>query len=69
MILYLATTRSGHNMGLYLNQLPGVKNFNKPTGRLYTERQLVDRLKRSYEREEKYRRFGRPKKKAAKKRG
>jgi hypothetical protein len=66
MILYMATTRGGRNLGLYLGNVQGGKNFNKPTGRLYTERQLVDRLKQSYELEVKYRKFGRPKKKAAK---
>jgi hypothetical protein len=68
MILYMATTEGGRNMGLYLGSVKGGKNFNKPTGRLYTEKQLLDRLQESYEREVKYRKFGRPKKAAAKKR-
>jgi hypothetical protein len=66
LILYMATTEGGRNMGLYLGNVRGGKNFNKPTGRLYTEKQLVDRLEESYNREVKYRKFGRPKKKAAK---
>lgn len=69
LVLYLAQTPSGHNMGLYLDQLRGVKNFNKPTGRLYTEKQLVDRLQKSYRQEQYYRKFGRrPTRKAGKKR-
>jgi hypothetical protein len=68
LILYMATTRGGRTMGRQLNNLPGVENFNKPTPRLYTETQLLERLKISHDLEVKSRTFGRAKKKAVKKR-
>lgn len=48
MIQYLTTTPYGANMGEYLSQAPHGKGFNKPTGRIYTEEQLIKRLKQSY---------------------
>lgn len=49
MILYMATTPGGKNLGKYLSKTNEGKNFNKETGRIYTEKDLVERLKKSYE--------------------
>lgn len=45
MIEYMSTTQGGKNLGKQLSKGKRGENFNEPTGRLYTERQLIDRLK------------------------
>lgn len=49
LILYMATTRGGRNLGRYLSATKGGKNFNRQTGRIYTEEDLLKRLKQSYD--------------------
>jgi hypothetical protein len=49
MIEYMTTTQEGKNLGNFLSQDPDGHNFNKRTGRIYTERELLDRLKVSYD--------------------
>ena len=51
MIEYLATEKGGSNMGKMLSRAPKGKGFNKSTGRIFTEQQLLDRLRASYTRE------------------
>lgn len=48
MIDYMTTSRGGLEMGKMLSQAPKGKNFNAPTGRIYTVDQLLKRLKQSY---------------------
>jgi hypothetical protein len=48
---YMTTTQGGRNMGKMLSQGVNGENFNQPTGRIYTELDLVKRLKKSYDRE------------------
>jgi len=48
MVEYLATAQGGQEMGKMLSQTPQGKNFNQPTGRIYTAEQLLARLKTSY---------------------
>ena len=50
MIEYMATAEGGIELGKMLSADPGGKNFNQPTGRLYTAEQLIARLRVSYER-------------------
>jgi hypothetical protein len=45
MIEYLATTKGGKNMGGMMAQVRGGVDLNKPTGRIYTEDELVAALK------------------------
>jgi hypothetical protein len=52
MIEYMTTTKSGRNMGEQLSEAEDGENFNQPTGRIYTERELLKRLKQSYAAEE-----------------
>jgi hypothetical protein len=49
MIEYMTTTQEGKNLGNFLSQDPDGHNFNKRTGRIYTERELLNRLKASYD--------------------
>ena len=49
MIEYMTTTQEGKNLGNFLTADPGGQNFNKKTGRIYTERELLNRLKLSYD--------------------
>ena len=51
MIEYMTTTQEGKNLGNFLSQDPDGHNFNKRTGRIYTERELLSRLKISYDAE------------------
>ena len=44
MIEYLATTKGGKNMGGMMTQVRGGVDLNKPTGRIYTEDDLVAAL-------------------------
>ena len=48
MVEYLATAQGGIEMGKMLSETPKGKNFNQPTGRIYTAEQLIARLKQSY---------------------
>lgn len=48
MIKYMTTTSGGRELGRMLSRTPGGQNFNKPTERIYTVDQLVDRLKQEY---------------------
>ncbi len=47
MIEYMTTTRGGIELGKQLSNAPQGKNFNRPTGRLYTAELLLKRLKKS----------------------
>lgn len=48
LIRYLATTDGGKNMGKQLGGVARGKKFNEPTGRIYTEKQLVAVLRAFY---------------------
>lgn len=45
MIEYMTTTPGGKNLGRQLSNGKNGENFNSPTGRIYTEQQLLARLK------------------------
>jgi hypothetical protein len=45
MVEYMTTTPGGKNLGKQLAKGKNGANFNEPTGRLYTEKQLIERLK------------------------
>jgi hypothetical protein len=49
MVDYLVNSDGGGAMGQMLTQAPGGADFKKPTGKIYTVDQLLDRLERSYE--------------------
>jgi hypothetical protein len=49
MVEYMTTTRNGKNLGRLLSQAIDGSDFNNPTGRIYTELDLLKRLKKSYE--------------------
>ncbi len=51
MIEYMTTTKGGQNLGRQLGRRPQDKDFNKPTGRIYTVDMLISRLKSSYDAE------------------
>ncbi len=51
LIDYMTKTEGGENLGKQLSNAPTGKNFNKPTGRIYTEADLISRLKTAYDRE------------------
>jgi hypothetical protein len=51
MFEYMTTTQGGKNLGNMLSQGVNGQDFNRPTGRIYTELDLVKRLKKSYDRE------------------
>ena len=48
MIHYLTSTSGGKELGKMLSAVPGGVDFNKPTGRIYTEKHLLAALKKSY---------------------
>jgi hypothetical protein len=48
MIEYLTTSSGGKNLGKMLGRVPEGSNFNQTTGRIYTQHDLVERLKKSY---------------------
>ncbi|HXY35235.1 MAG TPA: hypothetical protein VEI07_13475 [Planctomycetaceae bacterium] len=52
MIEYMTTTQGGRNLGDYLSEDENGADFNKRTGRIYTEQDLLRRLKESYDAEE-----------------
>jgi hypothetical protein len=49
LIEYLTTAPGGENMGKMLSSTPKGRKFNQSTGRIYTQEQLLARLKHSYE--------------------
>ena len=51
MIEYLTTSKGGKNMGTMLARAPKGSHFNKPTGRIFTEKQLLARLRECYARD------------------
>ena len=51
LIEYLTTTDGGKALGKQLSQTKGGRGFNDPTGRIYTEEDLLKRLEASYRRE------------------
>jgi hypothetical protein len=48
-IAYLAQTPQGANLGHTLSRLPQGGGFNRPTGRIYTQHDLLQRLQQVYE--------------------
>ncbi len=48
LVDYLINTDGGAAMGQMLSQTPGGGDFKKPTGKIYTVDQLIERLKESY---------------------
>jgi hypothetical protein len=55
LLEYLTTAPGGREMGKMLTQAPHGKNFNQPTGRIYTADALLERLKSSHAAAEKAR--------------
>ena len=51
LIDYMTQTQGGENLGKQISNAPTGHNFNKPTGRIYTEADLLSRLKTAYDRE------------------
>jgi hypothetical protein len=49
MFEYMTTTANGKNMSRMLTHDVNGANFGKTTGRIYTEKQLLKRLKKSYD--------------------
>jgi len=49
MIEYMTTSRGGRNLGIQLSNVPHGEDFNKPTGKIYTEVQLVEALHKVYD--------------------
>lgn len=45
----MSESREGPGMAQAFSMGPGGKDFTKPTGRIYTEQQLIARLKQSYD--------------------
>ncbi len=48
LIVYLAESRGGKELGVMLGRTTDAADFNKPTGRIYTERQLLEELQTLY---------------------
>ena len=48
LIQYMTTTSGGSELGKMLSKDPHGAHFNRPTGRIYTVKMLLDRLKQSY---------------------
>ncbi len=53
LIAYLTETRGGKELGQMLDRTPSEGNFNEPTGRIYTEKQLLAELQRLHTAEKK----------------
>lgn len=51
LLEYMTTTSGGRALGQQLSTSPGGRDFNAPTGRIYTTSQLIARLKISYDRQ------------------
>lgn len=58
MIQYMTMTPGGKNMNSMLSQTPTGEDFTRPTGRIYTPRELVEQLAASYDAEVKRREQG-----------
>lgn len=50
LIEYMTTSRGGRNLGGQLSRIPAGADFNSPTGRIYTQTQLIERLKQEFQR-------------------
>jgi hypothetical protein len=50
MMEYLTEASGGEQLGQMLSEAPQGQDFNRPTGRIYTAQQLLERLKTSHER-------------------
>lgn len=50
LIKYLTTAKGGKELGKMLSHAPKGHDFNKPTGRIYTVTDLLDRLEASHKR-------------------
>ncbi|MCC6126829.1 MAG: hypothetical protein IT426_17840 [Pirellulales bacterium] len=48
MIEYMTSAAGGKELGKQLSQAPNGADFNAPTGRIYTARDLLDYLKKQY---------------------
>jgi hypothetical protein len=48
MVEYMTTAQGGKELGRQLSNTPNGANFNAPTGRIYTDEQLLTRLERSH---------------------
>jgi len=48
MIEYMTTSKGGIAIGKQLSNAPKGANFNKPTGRIYTVKILIDRLREAH---------------------
>ena len=48
MIEYMTTAPGGKNLGKQLSRGPKGRDFNKQTGRIYTAKALLERLKESH---------------------
>ncbi len=51
LIEYMTTSSGGRGLGVQLSQTPRGTDFNKPTGKIYDETQLLARLAKSYKAE------------------
>jgi hypothetical protein len=51
LIQYMDMTPGGQYLGVQLSRIPEGRDFNKPTGRIYTCPQLIQRLRQSYQAE------------------
>lgn len=51
LIQYFTESRGGEELGRMLGEVPGGADFNDPTGRIYTEQQLLAALATSHRRE------------------
>jgi len=49
LIEFMTTSRQGRELGRQLSRTPKGKNFNEPTGRIYTPEMLLARLRESYQ--------------------
>ncbi len=49
LIRYLTMSQGGKQLGRMLGAVPHGQHFNKPTGQIYTEQALLDRLRKSYQ--------------------
>src|SRR5690606_6720734 len=51
LIEYMTTTKAGKRLGKQVSRGEHGEDFNKPTGKIYNETQLLKRLKTSYDAE------------------
>ncbi len=57
---YMTQASGGKELGAMLSATPGARDFNKPTGRIYTSDELLAALDKSYRNETSPKRKGRP---------